>query len=269
MNDKQSSNANKLLAEGREVNISYANDSSRPFTAVENVSFRVWQGEKLVLIGPSGCGKSTLLKALAGFVPISGGELLSCGSPVTSPGPDRAVVFQEFDQLFPWQTVQGNLLYALKRVKNVSGKTAVARAQELLELVGIGNAADKYPHMLSGGMKMRVAIARALALEPRMLLLDEPFAALDAITRRQLQFELNRIWKQTGLTLLMVTHSIEEAVFLGHRVLVMTPAPSTVRETVDTRAVEDFDDPRFSHYVSRLNDLLVHPEQVDLESKRI
>jgi NitT/TauT family transport system ATP-binding protein len=255
---QESKKMNTLMAEGREVKISYPNEGPQPFTAVESVSFRVWQGEKFIIIGPSGCGKSTLLKAFAGFVPVSGGELLSQGQPIRQPGPDRAVVFQEFDQLFPWQTVEGNLLYALKRVKGITGAAATRRTGELLELVGVAGSAQNYPHMLSGGMKMRVAIARALALEPNILLLDEPFAALDAITRRQLQLELNQIWQQTNVTLIMVTHSIEEAVFLGHRVMVMTPAPSTVRETVDTREVEDFDHPKFGQFVSHLNQLLVH-----------
>ncbi len=259
MNQNEPAVNSNVAAEGRNVQIRYTASGSEAFTAIEDVSFRIWQSEKFVLLGPSGCGKSTLLKAIAGFVPVTGGELLSFGKQITGAGPDRAVVFQEFDQLVPWQTVEGNLLYALDRVKGIKGAPARRRARELLELVSVGEAGNKYPHTLSGGMKMRVAIARALALEPQILLLDEPFAALDAITRRQLQLELNRIWRQTRLTLIMVTHSIEEAVFLGDRVMVMTPAPATVREVVGTRAVDSFDSPQFAQLSAHLNDLLVQP----------
>lgn len=250
------------ILEAHEVHLEYWNSEGLPFTAVENVSFRVKRGEKFVLLGPSGCGKSTLLKAIGGFQPITSGELLYKAKPIRNAGPDRAIVFQEFDQLFPWQTVRGNLLYALKKAKNMKGAAANERTMQLLELVGIAASADKYPHTLSGGMKMRAAIARALAMEPEMLLMDEPFAALDAITRRQLQIELNNICEKTQVTLVMVTHSIPEAIFLGNRVMVMTPAPSTVRQIVDTTNIENFDSPEFTEYSARLQDLLIQPETV-------
>lgn len=219
--------------------------------AVDDVSFEVRPGEKIMLLGPSGCGKSTLLKTIAGFVEPTGGTVRFSGRSTLSPGPDRAVVFQEFDQLFPWHTVERNLVYPLR----VNGRTkadAKRIAREYLELMGLAHAADRYPHQLSGGMKQRVAIARAMALEPLMLLMDEPFGALDAQTRSRLQRELKEITARTDVTVLFVTHSIQEAVFVGQRVVVLTPPPSTVREVVD---VSDLDDPASPDFVAALRHL--------------
>src|SRR5215210_3284188 len=159
-------------------------------TAVGNATFDVRPREKMIVIGPSGCGKSTLLKAIAGFIAPVGGSISVAGRKTLAPGPDRAVVFQEFDQLFPWRTVLDNVAYAL-RVNGRSRRDAAATAREFLQLTHLAHAAGWYPHQLSGGMKQRVAIARALALEPTVLLMDEPFGALDAITRQRLQAELN------------------------------------------------------------------------------
>src|ERR687891_60474 len=209
--------------------------TQRGFTlAVEDVSFDVDTGERVIVIGPSGCGKSTLLKAVAGFLEPIGGVIRVSGRTSLAPGPDRAVVFQEFDQLFPWRTVLGNVTYPL-RVNGRSRREATRTAREYLELTRLGHAGDRFPHQLSGGMKQRVAIARALALEPSLLLMDEPFGSLDAITRQRLQAELNRIVEQTGVTLMFVTHSIEEALVLGDRIVVLGDAPSTVLEIVDVR----------------------------------
>ncbi|HEV2358630.1 MAG TPA: ABC transporter ATP-binding protein [bacterium] len=228
---------------------------------VEGASFAVARGEKLVIIGPSGCGKTTLLKALAGFLFPARGAILQDGHPVTGPGPDRAVVFQDFEQLFPWRTVLGNVVYALGVARGVRGAAAVARARQMLDLVNIAQAADRYPHQLSGGMKQRTAIARALALEPEVLLMDEPFGALDEITRSRLQIELNEIWKRTGVTIVLVTHSIQEAVFLGHRVLVMSGERGRVREVVDTRAADDLGSAAFKDLSDHLRTLLVEPSR--------
>jgi NitT/TauT family transport system ATP-binding protein len=199
--------------------------------AVADVSFEVTAGETIMLIGPSGCGKSTLLKSIAGFLELAGGSITVVGRQTLTPGPDRAVVFQEFDQLFPWRTVLDNVAYPLRR-NGRSKEEADRKARHYLEMMGLTRALDLHPHRLSGGMKQRVAIARAFALEPTMLLMDEPFGALDALTRSRLQTELSGIAKQTGVTILFVTHSIEEAIVLGDRVVVLSDPPSVVREVV-------------------------------------
>ena len=223
--------------------------------AVEDASFAVEAREKVIVIGPSGCGKSTLLKAIAGFVSPAGGRIVLDGQSSLRPGPDRSVVFQEFDQLFPWRTILGNVAYPL-RVNGWSRRDAAARARTFLELTHLGPAADRHPHELSGGMKQRVAIARALALDPRMLLMDEPFGALDAITRQRLQAELNRIVAETGVTLLFVTHSIEEALVLGDRVIVLSEPPSRVLEIVDVRTLGGPQTAEYSAMRGRLRGLL-------------
>jgi NitT/TauT family transport system ATP-binding protein len=199
--------------------------------AVASASFDVGARERVIVIGRSGCGKSTLLKAVAGFATPVAGTIAVAGRSSLSPGPDRAVVFQEFDQLFPWRTVLDNVAYPL-RVNGRSRRAAADVAREFLELTGLTDAADRYPHQLSGGMKQRAAIARALALEPSLLLMDEPFGALDAITRQRLQAELNEIVARTQVALLFVTHSIEEALILGDRVVVLAGAPSSVADIV-------------------------------------
>ncbi|MER3397416.1 MAG: ABC transporter ATP-binding protein [Chloroflexota bacterium] len=239
-----------------DIRIEYADPEGRRFTAVDGVAFEVREGEKFIIIGPSGCGKTTLLRAIAGFVMPSRGRVLVAGEPVREPGPDRAVVFQEFDQLFPWRTVLDNVVYALKVTGRARGRTAVEQAHHFLRLVGIEAAADKYPHQLSGGMKQRAAIARALAIGPKILLMDEPFGALDAITRTQLQQELNRIWAETGVTIILVTHSIQEAAYLGHRVLVMAANPGRVQAIVNTEHVDDMDSEAFAEATRRLRRLL-------------
>jgi NitT/TauT family transport system ATP-binding protein len=224
-------------------------------TAVADASFRVESRERVIVIGPSGCGKSTLLKAVAGFIEPVAGTIAVAGRKRLDPGPDRAVVFQEFDQLFPWRTVLGNVTYPL-RVNGKSRKEARRIAREFLELTRLTRAADRFPHQLSGGMKQRVAIARALALEPQLLLMDEPFGSLDAITRQRLQAELNRIVEQTHLTLMFVTHSIEEALVLGDRIVVLGDAPSTVLEIVDVRELGGPETPEYGAMRGKLRGLL-------------
>jgi sulfonate transport system ATP-binding protein len=224
-------------------------------TAVADASFDVERRERVIVIGPSGCGKSTLLKAVAGFIEPVGGTIAVAGRNRLDPGPDRAVVFQEFDQLFPWRTVLGNVTYPL-RVNGKSRKEARRIAREFLDLTRLTRAADRFPHQLSGGMKQRVAIARALALEPQLLLMDEPFGSLDAITRQRLQAELNRIVEQTHLTLMFVTHSIEEALVLGDRIVVLGDAPSTVLEIVDVRGLGGPETPEYGAMRVKLRGLL-------------
>ena len=239
----------------RDVTIAYPTERG-VYTAVEAVSFGVREGERFVLLGPSGCGKSTLLKAVAGFVPAATGSLTLDGRPIARPGPDRVVVFQEFDQLLPWKTVAGNVTYALRAARGLDGAAARAHAARFIRLVGLERFADAYPHELSGGMKQRVAIARALALDPRMLLMDEPFASLDALTRRKMQEELLSIWETTRTTLLFVTHSIDEAVLLGDRILVLSPGPGRVREILDNPAAGRRDTPDSLATVRRVEALL-------------
>ncbi|HLW58676.1 MAG TPA: ABC transporter ATP-binding protein [bacterium] len=243
------------LVTARDVTLKYGT-----FCAVDRASFTVHRGEKFVIIGPSGCGKTTLLKAIAGFIRPADGSILVNGVPIAAPGPDRAVVFQDFEQLFAWHTVLGNVTYALAAAKGVRGAEGRERTRQMLELVGIAHAADRYPHQLSGGMKQRAAIARALALEPQILLMDEPFGALDEITRSHLQVELNEIWRRTGVTIILVTHSISEAVFLGHRVLVMSEHSGRVREIVDTGAAEEWGSEAFREISDHLRTLLIAPE---------
>ena len=195
------------------------------------------QGERFVLLGPSGCGKSTLLKSIAGFMPTAAGVMELEGRIIREPGPDRVVVFQEFDQLLPWKTVLGNIVYPLRVARKLSDAAARETARRFIDRVGLDRFADTYPHQLSGGMKQRVAIARSLALDPAMLLMDEPFASLDALTRHRMQEELLGIWEATHKTLLFVTHSIEEAVLLGDRILVLSKGPGRVRQVFDNPAV--------------------------------
>ena len=198
--------------------------------ALQDVTLKIEHGELVTIVGASGCGKSSLLNLVAGFLKPSRGRLLLGGATIGGPGADRCVVFQEH-ALFPWMTVRQNIGYGL-RFNGVARAEARERVNELLALIGLTSFADAWPKALSGGMKQRVAIARALANRPKMLLMDEPFAALDAQTRRFLQDELLRIWQQTGTTILFVTHSIEEAVLLASRVVVLSSRPGRVKEIV-------------------------------------
>ena len=224
----------------RDVTIAYPTERGL-FTAVEDVTFSVPRGERFILLGPSGCGKSTLLKSIAGFMPTAAGAMELEGRVIRAPGPDRVVVFQEFDQLLPWKTVLGNIVYPLRVARKMPDAAARATAGRFITMVGLDRFADAYPHQLSGGMKQRVAIARSLALDPAVLLMDEPFASLDALTRRKMQDELLTIWEATRKTLLFVTHSIEEAVLLGDRILVLSRGPGRVREILDNPAVGERD----------------------------
>ncbi|HEY6022894.1 MAG TPA: ABC transporter ATP-binding protein [Pseudolabrys sp.] len=207
-------------------------------TATYRVDFSVHQGDRYVILGPSGCGKSTLLKAVGGFMLPVEGSIRIRGRDIDQPGPDRMMVFQEFEQLMPWKTVYQNVLFPMKVTKKFSSAEAATRADAVIEKVGLDNFRDAYPHMLSGGMKMRVAIGRAMALEPDILLMDEPFAALDALTRRTMQQELLALWEQLHFTVLFVTHSIEEAIIVGSRILVLSPHPGRVRAELDAASLD-------------------------------
>jgi NitT/TauT family transport system ATP-binding protein len=198
-------------------------------TATYRVDFKVWKSDRYVLLGPSGCGKSTLLKAVGGYMAPSEGEIRLNGKPVTRPGPDRMMVFQEFDQLLPWKTVKENVMFPMVATHKYAAKDAEARAMHYIERVNLTPFAAHHPHLLSGGMKQRVAIARAMAMEPEVLLMDEPYAALDALTRRKMQDELLQLWDDTHFTMLFVTHSIAEAIKCGSRILLLSPHPGQVK----------------------------------------
>ena len=225
---------------------------ARTLVALDDVWLEVPRGEFLTLVGPSGSGKTTLLDLLGGLSRPTSGSVLVEGREVTGPGLDRGIVFQQY-ALFPWRTTLANVTFGLEQ-QGLGRRERVERARENLALVGLEGFEDRYPHELSGGMKQRVAIARSLAYRPGILLMDEPFAALDAQTREQLQGELLRIWRATGTTVVFITHGIEEAVYLGQRVAVLSARPGRLKAVVDIdlgdrEATTDLrSDPRFVHY---------------------
>jgi NitT/TauT family transport system ATP-binding protein len=211
----------------------YRPPRGKPVLALEGVSLEVRECEFLALLGPSGCGKSTLLYLIGGFLPVEGGSIVVDGRPVTAPGPDRGIVFQHF-ALFPWKTVRGNILYGLER-QGMPAAERRKRAQQFIDLVGLTGFEDSFPSHLSGGMKQRTAIARTLAFDPKILLMDEPFGALDAQTRHLMQTELLGIWQRTPKTVIFVTHDVQEAVYLADRVAVMSARPGRIKTIVDIR----------------------------------
>jgi sulfonate transport system ATP-binding protein len=193
-------------------------------TATYRVDFTVLESDRFVLLGPSGCGKSTLLKAVGGYLHPTEGEITLKGKAIAKSGPDRMMVFQEFDQLLPWKTVLQNVMFPLRSTHKLSRRLAREKALHYINKVNLTRFADSYPHTLSGGMKQRVAIARGMAMEPDILLMDEPFAALDALTRMRMQDELLALWDETKFTVIFVTHSIPEAIKIGNRILPVVAA---------------------------------------------
>ena len=216
--------------EVRDVSLTYDTPTGK-VTGVERASFDIERSQFLCLVGPSGCGKTTLLNIIAGFLKPTGGQIRIDGKPVTGHGMDRGVVFQDFAQLFPWRTALGNVAFGLE-MKGIAKAEREDIALRQLKLVKLEKFAQSYPHHLSGGMQQRVAIARALAYNPAVLLMDEPFAALDALTRDAMQQLLAEVWRETRKTVIYVTHNVAEAVFLADRVIVMSPHPGTVKTEV-------------------------------------
>ncbi len=216
--------------EVRDVSLTYDTPTGK-VAGVERASFEMEQSQFLCLVGPSGCGKTTLLNIIAGFLTPTAGEIRIDGKPITSHGTDRGVVFQDFAQLFPWRTALGNVAFGLE-MKGIPKVERDAIAMRQLQLVKLEKFAHSYPHHLSGGMQQRVAIARALAYNPAVLLMDEPFAALDALTRDAMQQLLADVWRETRKTVIYVTHNVAEAVYLADRVIVMSPHPGTVKTEV-------------------------------------
>ena len=223
----------QVKLEASAVRLAFYNERmKRRLPVLAGIDLRVYEGELVAIVGPSGCGKSTFLNAVDGLVKLTGGEIAVNGKRVTAPGPDRAMVFQQ-DSLFPWRTVSRNVMYGLELQKRLPKEEMRKRVGALVELVGLSGFADHYPHELSGGMRQRVNIARALAPDPELLLLDEPFAALDAQTREFMQGELLKILARAGKTALFITHQIDEAIFLANRVAVFSARPARIKALID------------------------------------
>jgi NitT/TauT family transport system ATP-binding protein len=247
----------------------YRPPRGRPVLALDDISLEVRPREFIALLGPSGCGKSTLLYLIGGFLPVERGRILVDGSAVSAPGPDRGIVFQHF-ALFPWKTVRANVLYGLERA-GLPRAEREARAQNFIDLVGLSGFEDSYPSHLSGGMKQRAAIARTLAVDPKILLMDEPFGALDAQTRSLMQGELLAIWRRTPKTVIFVTHDVQEAVYLSDRVAVMSARPGRIKAIIDTRF--DKSDPhcfKTKVFVDKVDELweLVRVEAMKVQGSR-
>jgi NitT/TauT family transport system ATP-binding protein len=237
----------------------------------EEVSLEIRRREFVCIIGSSGCGKSTFIRIVAGLDEATGGQILLDGKPVSGPGPDRGMVFQGYT-LFPWRTVKQNVMFGLE-MQGKSSAEAETTAREWLEMVGLNSFEDAYPHELSGGMKQRVAIARALANEPRILIMDEPFGALDALTRAKMQAYLLQIWKKVDVTILFITHDLEEAVYLSDRILVLGGSPGGIREFIENpvprpRTPQQFLIPEFLAVKQRLDEL-IHPPRENSEEDRL
>jgi NitT/TauT family transport system ATP-binding protein len=230
-------------------------------TALKNINFKTHRREFVCVIGPSGCGKSTLIRILAGLEPHTSGDVLLDGKAVNGPGRDRGMVFQGYT-LFPWLSVRKNVMFGLE-MNNITGDEAAREADLWLEMVGLEKFSAAYPHELSGGMKQRVAIARALANQPRILLMDEPFGALDAQSRAKMQAHLLEIWRNIDITILFITHDLDEAIFLADRILVLKAHPGEVQELIEVpvsrpRNASQFASPEFLATKARLEEL-IHP----------
>jgi NitT/TauT family transport system ATP-binding protein len=251
------------------VNHTYRPPRGRAVLALSDISLEVRPREFLALLGPSGCGKSTLLYLIGGFLPTEAGRILVEGKPILAPGPDRGIVFQHF-ALFPWKTVRGNVLYGLER-QRLPRPEREKRAQSFIDLVGLSGFEDSYPSHLSGGMKQRAAIARTLAIDPSILLMDEPFGALDAQTRALMQTELLNIWKRSPKTVIFVTHDVQEAVYLADRIAVMSARPGRIKTIVDNKfGHRDPGLQRSKEFVDKVDEIwsLVREEAIKSQEKK-
>ena len=247
----------------------YRPPNGRAVLALEDISLDVKPQEFLALLGPSGCGKSTLLYLIGGFIPIETGAITVEGKPVSKPGPDRGIVFQHF-ALFPWKSVRDNVLYGLEKM-GLPRADRERQAQHFIDLVGLTGFEDSYPSQLSGGMKQRTALARTLAIDPNILLMDEPFGALDAQTRHLMQMELLRIWQSKPKTVIFVTHDVQEAVYLADRVAVMSARPGRIKTIVDNKL--DRADPglfKTQGFVEKVDEIwnLVREEAIKMQGVR-
>lgn len=241
------------LIEIENVSKIYATADDKTTWALQDVSVDIHRGEFICAIGPSGCGKTTLLNIIGGFIQPTEGSARRNGIPIAKPGPDRGVVFQEY-ALFSWLTSRENIEFAM-RMKGVPKKERRIHSDKYLDMIGLQHAADRFPGELSGGMRQRVAVARALINEPEILLMDEPFAAVDAMTRATLQEELLKLWEALKISVLFITHNIEEAVFLSSRIIVMSPHPGRIKEivTVDLPYPRDRGSPEFGALYAHVN----------------
>lgn len=246
----------------RDLSVSYdVARTGKRLIAIEGVDLDVHEGEFVTVLGPSGCGKTTFMNVVAGLVKPTTGTVLVDGSPVTGPGPDRAVVFQDY-ALLPWRTVFDNVKFGLEMQKGLKGASWRDRVQEAIDMVGLAGFESSYPRELSGGMQQRVGLARAFVAEPRILLMDEPLGAVDALTREVMRDEIDKLIQKTGKTVLFITHSIEEAILLGDRIVVFKSHPGAIKEVIETglerprseRSVQH--DPRFLELRDHLWDAL-------------
>jgi NitT/TauT family transport system ATP-binding protein len=266
--------ANGVQVNGAQIVIdrlshTYRPPHGKPVLAIEEVSLEVGRREFIALLGPSGCGKSTLLYQLGGFLPTESGSITVDGKAVKGPGPDRGIVFQHF-ALFPWKTVRANVMYGLQRI-GLPRAEQQKRAQDYIDLVGLNGFEDSFPSQLSGGMKQRTAIARTLAIDPEILLMDEPFGALDAQTRHLMQTELLSIWQRSPKTVIFVTHDVQEAVYLAQRVAVMSARPGRIKTIVETDI--DRNDPHLAKskaFVDKVDEIweLVRAEAIKAQQGR-
>ncbi len=248
----------------------YFTTAKGEITALKNINFKVHRREFVCVIGASGCGKSTLIRILSGLESASTGQMLLDGEPVSGPGPDRGMVFQGYT-LFPWLTVKKNVMFGL-RSQGMSEANAEGEALQWIDLVGLEKFAESYPDQLSGGMKQRVAIARALANKPRILLMDEPYGALDAQTRSRMQSYLLQIWHNIDITVLFITHDLDEAIYLADRILVLKAHPGEVQEVIEVpvprpRDPEQFMSPEFLATRKRIDELIHPPSDEDEDDK--
>jgi NitT/TauT family transport system ATP-binding protein len=252
-----------------DVNVDFPTDQG-PLRVVEGVSFSIAEGEFVSIVGPSGCGKTTMMNIVAGFVRPSSGRVLLDGAPIAGPGQDRGVIFQEYG-VFPWLTVEQNILFGMKLVKSrVPQAEREALKDRYLKLMGLSDFAKAFPRALSGGMRQRLAIARAYATRPEFLLMDEPFGALDSQTRSNMQNLLLEVLRSEGKTVMLITHSVDEAIYLSSKILVVTARPARIKEIIEVpfsypRTEDLHDDPRFVTLKARLRGLVM--EEYEAQQK--